>query len=51
VDHAGRPLAGAVCPDCNGTRTVAGVDGGYNPCPSCVIDAGWTFVSVDGVDY
>ncbi len=33
------------CSDCHGTRAVPdGVTGGYTPCPSCVIDAGTTYV-------
>jgi hypothetical protein len=36
------------CPDCHGTRAVPDdVTGGYAPCPSCVIDAGTTFVAID----
>ena len=38
------------CPDCGGTRAVPdmgeSVDG-YAPCPTCVIDAGGTFVAWD----
>ena len=38
------------CPDCGGTRAVPDdVSGGYAPCPSCVIDAGSTFVALDEV--
>jgi hypothetical protein len=40
--------AGAVCTDCSGSRAVPDDFGlyedGYAPCPSCVIDAGETFV-------
>lgn len=32
------------CEDCNGTRSVPDVVGDPGPCPSCVIDAGDTFV-------
>lgn len=35
-----------VCWDCGGTRSVPydHAEGGYGPCPVCVIDAGETFV-------
>ena len=33
------------CPDCHDTRAVPDdLTGGYAPCPSCVVDAGATFV-------
>jgi hypothetical protein len=43
--------AGWVCTDCSGSRAVPddfGVyEDGYVPCPSCVVDAGTTFVVWD----
>jgi hypothetical protein len=40
-------VTSAVCEDCNGARSVPDLgeyEDGYAPCPSCVIDAGETFV-------
>lgn len=38
-----------ICPECNGVRAVPSLmdPEGYDPCPSCVIDAGETFVALD----
>jgi hypothetical protein len=33
-----------ICDDCNGVRSVPGTFGDPEACPSCVIDAGETFV-------
>lgn len=38
------------CPDCSGTRAVPGFLTDYDPCPSCVIDAGETFVVLEAYD-
>lgn len=35
------------CPDCSGSRAVPGLLRDYDPCPTCVIDAGATFVVMD----
>jgi hypothetical protein len=40
----------AVCLDCSGTRSVPDLFGDLGPCPSCVIDAGETFVVLEPVD-
>jgi len=37
------------CSDCSGTRAVPGLFGDYVACPSCVIDAGETFVVFENV--
>ncbi len=38
------------CPDCHGARAVPDdLSGGYGPGPSCVIDAGVTFVVLEEV--
>ncbi|MDP3712153.1 MAG: hypothetical protein Q8R60_06690 [Mycobacteriales bacterium] len=40
-----------MCWDCSGSRAVPDhfAEDGYGPCPTCVIDAGQTFVALDGV--
>jgi len=39
------------CPDCAGTRAIPDdLTGGYQPCQSCVIQAGTTFVALDDPD-
>lgn len=43
-----QPAAQSVCWDCNGARAVPDDfwehEDGYQPCPTCVIDAGETWV-------
>jgi hypothetical protein len=36
------------CDDCSDARAVPGLTGDYEACPSCVIDAGETFVVLSG---
>ena len=40
-----------ICPDCNGARAVPSLiePEGYDACPTCVVDAGETFVALDDI--
>jgi hypothetical protein len=40
-----------ICPDCNGARAVPSLldPEGYDSCPTCVVDAGETFVALDDI--
>jgi len=39
------------CPDCAGTRAIPDdLTGGYQPCPTCVIETSTTFVVLDDPD-
>lgn len=43
-----RPVS--TCDDCYGARAVPSLLGDYETCPSCVIDAGDTFVIFEPLD-
>jgi hypothetical protein len=40
-------IGAMTCEECSGSRAIPDIFGDYGPCPSCVIDAGETFVVLE----